>query len=212
MPWSSGQAFKTVTTFFGIIILLTFASNLFRQVHYTLNLFWEIQITEATRNDGPKKPILQRLLRAIWGNMILRFKAALMVFLVGGLMIISMFISTGLTVVARVMGDLIPPIINLYRLINLLVAFGMVMVLFALLYGYIPKIKFPWKHVWQGAAIGATLFTALQYLISLYLGFVNMGSAYGAAGSMIVLLFWVYYSNQAMFFGAAFVAAKSQSR
>jgi membrane protein len=201
-----------LATIFGSIILLTFASNLFRQVHYTLNLFWEIQITEATINAGPRKPILQRFLRAIWGNMILRLKAALMIFLVGGLMIISMFISTGLTIVTRVMGDLINPIVNLYQLINLLVTFGMVMVLFALLYGYIPEIKFPWKYVWQGAAIGATLFTALQYLISLYLGFVNMGSAYGAAGSLIVLLFWVYYSNQAMFFGAAFVAAKSQSR
>ena len=198
-------------TFFGILILLTFASNLFRQVHYTLNLFWEIQIAEASPNAGPKKPILKRMARAIWGNMILRFKAAIMIFLVGGLLISSILISTGLTVLTRLMGDFMPPIINLYQLINLLVAFGMVMVLFALLYGYIPEIKFPRKHVWQGAAVGATLFTALQYLISLYLGFVNLGSAYGAASSLIVLLFWVYYSNQAMFFGAAIVAAISQS-
>jgi len=199
-------------TFLGIIILLTFASNLFRQVHYTLNLFWEIQITEATKNEGPKKTILQRLLRAIWGNLILRFKAAIMVFMVGGLLIGSILISTGLAIATRFTEEYITPIVNLYQLINLLVAFGMVMVLFALLYGYIPEIKFPWKHVWQGAAVGAALFTAVQYLISQYMGYVNMGSAYGAASSIIVLLFWVYYSNQAMFFGAAFVAAKSQSQ
>ena len=197
-------------TFFGVIILFTFASSLFRHVHYTLNLFWEIQIAEAAQNDGPKKTIMQRLLRTIWGNLILRLKAAVMIFLVGGLMIISILISTGLTVVTRLMGDLIPVSIHLYQLINLLVAFGLVTVLFALLYRYIPEIKFPWQHVWQGAAVGAALFAALQYFISLYLGFVNMGSAYGAASSLIVLLFWVYYSNQAMFFGAAFVAAKSQ--
>jgi membrane protein len=192
----------------GFILLTLSASGLFRQVHYTLNLFWELQINEISPPEKEKKPILQRMTRAIINNMILRLKAAVMVFIFGGLILLSTLIASSLHAIERLMGDLLSVSLGQFQFFNLLTVFGMVTVLYALLYRYIPQVNFPWRDVWQGALVGSFLFTALQYLIGLYLGNANLGSAYGAAGSLVVLLFWVYYANQAMFFGAAVVAAK----
>ena len=88
--------------------------------------------------------------------------------------------------------------------IELLVSCGFLTLLFALIYKILPDVHMAWKDVWIGAAITAVLFTLGKFLIGLYVGQSGVSSAYGAAGSLIVVLVWVYYSALIVFFGAEF--------
>jgi membrane protein len=88
--------------------------------------------------------------------------------------------------------------------VNLLVSFGVTTLLFALLFKVLPDARITWKDVWLGAAATALLFTIGKYLIGLYLATSSTTSAYGAAGSLVFLLAWIYYSSLTLFFGAEF--------
>jgi membrane protein len=90
------------------------------------------------------------------------------------------------------------------QLLNLVVSLGIFTVLFALMYKVLPDVKISWSDVWLGALITAVLFVVGKFAIGLYLGHSSMASSYGVAGSFIVLLVWVYYSAQILFFGAEF--------
>ncbi len=92
----------------------------------------------------------------------------------------------------------------LAKILNLVISFGVITVLFALTSKFVPDVKIAWKDVWLGAAITSGLFTAGKAGIGAYLGHSSMASSYGAAGSLVVLLVWVYYSAQIVFFGAEF--------
>lgn len=81
---------------------------------------------------------------------------------------------------------------------------GAVTLLFAMIFKFLPEIKIPWKDVWLGAAVTSALFSLGKFLIGLYLGRSEVGSTFGAAGSLVILLIWVYYSAQILFFGAEF--------
>lgn len=95
---------------------------------------------------------------------------------------------------------------------NLVLSLLVITLLFALIYRVVPSTRIRWDDVWVGALVTAILFTAGKYLIGLYLGKASVGSAYGAAGSLVALLVWVYYSAQIFLFGAEFthVYAKRQ--
>jgi YihY family inner membrane protein len=86
--------------------------------------------------------------------------------------------------------------------INFIVSFGAIAVLFALIFKYVPDATIAWKEVWEGAIATAFFFTIGKFLIGLYLGRAGVGSAYGAAGSIIVVIVWIYYSSMIFFFGA----------
>jgi membrane protein len=92
---------------------------------------------------------------------------------------------------------------------NIIVSLGITAFVFALLFKFIPDVHIPWRRVWPGALATAILFTAGKVLIGLYLGKASVGSPYGAAGSLVVLIVWVYYSAQLFFFGAAFTHVQS---
>jgi membrane protein len=92
----------------------------------------------------------------------------------------------------------------LAQAINLLISFGVFTVLFALMFKYVPDVKISWSDVWLGALLTAFLFLVGKFAIGLYLGHSSMASSYGVAGSFVVLLVWVYYSAQILFFGAEF--------
>ena len=93
------------------------------------------------------------------------------------------------------------------QIINVLVSFGVVTLLFAMIYRFLPDATVSWREVWLGAAITAALFTIGKFLIGLYLGVAGTESAYGAAGSFAVLLIWLYYSTQIFLFGAELTKA-----
>jgi membrane protein len=88
--------------------------------------------------------------------------------------------------------------------VNLIISLGVFTLLFALIYKVLPDVEIQWSDVWMGAAVTALLFTIGKFLIGLYLGYSSVASAYGAAGSLAVLLIWIYYSAQILFLGAEF--------
>ncbi|HEV2641549.1 MAG TPA: YihY/virulence factor BrkB family protein, partial [Candidatus Elarobacter sp.] len=92
----------------------------------------------------------------------------------------------------------------LFGVINLVVSLGLITLLFGLMYKYLPDAKIEWRDVWTGALVTAVAFVIGQALIALYLGKAGVASAYGAAGSLLVLLLWVYYSSMILLFGAEF--------
>jgi membrane protein len=100
--------------------------------------------------------------------------------------------------------DILPGSIYLIQILNFVISFGVITLLFAMIYQILPDAEIAWSDVWIGAAVTSLLFTLGKFLIGLYLGNSSAGSAYGAAGSLVVLLLWVYYSAQILLFGAEF--------
>ena len=139
--------------------------------------------------------------------MIQRLMSFGLVIAVGFLLLVSLVVSAGLAALNRYMGIMFPAMTELWNAINLLVSFGVVTLLFALIYRVLPDVDLTWRDVWLGAVVTARLFTVGKSLIGLYLGTSGVASAYGAAGSVLVLLIWVYYSAQIVLLGAEFTRA-----
>ena len=175
----------TFATVAGVVMLLFGASALFGQLQDALNTIWGVQ---------PKPG------RGVMGILRDRFLSFTMVLGTSFLLLMSLVVSTALAALGGVFSDwgwgVIGPILN--GVISLVV----VTVLFAMIYRFVPDAKIVWRDVWFGAGITAVLFTLGKFLIGLYLGKAGMASAYGAAGSLAVLLIWLYYSAQIFLFGA----------
>jgi membrane protein len=128
----------------------------------------------------------------------------------GFLLMVSLVVSAALAALGSFAGRYIPaPEVALY-LLNAAVSLAMITGIFALLFRYLPDLRLPWRDVLPGAAFTAILFTAGKFLIGLYLGKAGFTSVFGAAGSLVIVLVWVYYSSQLFFFGAEVTQAYSQ--
>lgn len=186
---SSGSEETAVAAIISVVTLLLGASGVFGELHNALNTIWEVKAKPG---------------RGIWGTIKDRFFSFTMVLGVGFLLLVSLIISAGLAAVNEFISGVMPSFITLAQVINFLVSFGIITVLFGLIYKVVPDVKVAWRDVWIGAVVTAFLFTVGKFAIGLYLGNSAPGSTYGAAGSLIVLLLWVYYSAQILFFGAEF--------
>ncbi|ARS36787.1 YihY/virulence factor BrkB family protein [Pontibacter actiniarum] len=121
------------------------------------------------------------------------------------LMLISFVISAAISVLSGYLSDMLPGIgVWVIKLLDFLISVGLITLLFALILKYLPDAYIRWKDTLIGALITAILFTIGKFLISWYIGTSDPGSAYGAAGSIIVILVWIYYSSMIVFFGAEF--------
>ena len=129
-----------------------------------------------------------------------RFLSFGMVLAVGFLLLVSLLLSAGLTA----LGGLLPVPAVVLNAINIGVSFLVTSVLFALIFRYVPDTRIPWRHALIGGIVTALLFGIGKFLIGWYLGTAAVGSAYGAAGSFVVVIVWVYYSAMIFLFGAAF--------
>ncbi len=129
----------------------------------------------------------------------------------GFLLLISLIISAGLSAVGTSLEHFLPVPEFLLQIINFFVSFAIVTLLFAMIYKLVPDISIQWGDVWIGAIITSLLFTIGKFLIGLYLGKSDVGIAYGAAGSLVVILIWVYYASQIFLFGAEFTAVYAES-
>lgn len=183
----SGQT--AVAAIISVVTLLLGASGVFGELHNALNAIWEVQAKPG---------------RGIWGTVKDRFFSFTMVLGVGFLLLVSLIISAVLAAVNEFISGVMPGLVILAQVINFLVSFGVVAGLFALIFKVVPDVKIAWRDVWVGALVTAFLFTVGKFAIGLYLGNSAPGSTYGAAGSLIVLLLWVYYSAQILFLGAEF--------
>src|SRR5262249_46367623 len=127
-----------------------------------------------------------------------------MVLGVGFLLLVSLLVSAALAAMIHVMQGVLPGGDVLWQGIEFVVSLGLITLLFAMIYKVLPDVEISWWEVWIGAAMTAILFTVGKFLLGLYLGRKGVTSPYGAAGSLVLVLLWVYYSALIFFFGAAF--------
>ncbi|EGJ32177.1 MULTISPECIES: YihY/virulence factor BrkB family protein [Moorena] len=180
-----------------IVVLLFGASGVFGELQDALNTIWDVKLKPG---------------RGIWGILKKRILSFLTVLGVGLFLLLSAVISTALSAVRSYKSEFLQELglLWLYQLdfvwtiLDLLVSFGILSLMFALVYKYLPDVKIAWKDVWVGAIITTLLFNLGKWLLSWYLGRSSFSSSYGAAGSLVVLLAWVYYSSQIIFLGAEF--------
>ena len=175
----------------GIVTLLIGASGLFGQLQDALNSIWGVE---------PKPG------RGVLGMLKDRFLSFVAILGTAFLLLVSLVISALLSAVGAVFNAWLPAPEIVLHLVNSAVSFGVITILFAMIFKLLPDVKIAWRDVWLGAVVTALLFTIGKYALALYLGKSDVGSAYGAAGSLVIILVWVYYSAQILLFGAEFTA------
>lgn len=167
--------------------LLFGASGVFGQLQSALNTIWEVQ---------PKPG------RGVWGFIRDRFFSFTMVLGVAFLLLVSLFLTTALASLSELLPQLPESLEWVARIVNFLASLVVFVVLFAMMFKLLPDVKMAWSDVWLGAVVTAALFAVGKLAIGLYLSHSSMASSYGVAGSFVVLLVWVFYSAQILFFGA----------
>lgn len=174
-------------TILSLATLLFGASGVFGQLQVSLNTIWEVE----------SKPG-----RGVWGFVRDRFLSFAMVMGVAFLLLVSLAISAGLSFASGYLNRFLGDVQILNGILNAVVSTAVISVLFALMFKLLPDVKMAWKDVWLGAIVTAILFSLGKGAIGMYLGHSALSSSYGVAGSFVVLLVWVYYSAQILFFGA----------
>ncbi len=180
---------NTLATAIGLAILLFGAAGVFSQLQEALNAVWHV----APKPWGGIRGLL-------WD----RFVSFTMVLGSGFLLLVSLIVHVGIAAVSTTLSRSLPGGAELWQAVNVIVSFAVVTILFALIFKYVPDAMVAWKEVWVGAALTSVLFGIGKYLLGWYLGRASTTSAYGAAGSLIVILLWVYYASQILLYGAAF--------
>jgi membrane protein len=170
----------------GTVTLLLAATGAFLELQHALNVIFRVK-TDPTKS-GFKHLITTRL------------RSFGMVCSIGFLLLASLAVSAALSAVSSRFSQDGESL--LWQIVNIVVSLGVVTVLFGLVYRFLPDVRLEWREVWTGAFVTALLFTIGKFLIGLYLGRSSAASSYGAAGSVAVLLLWVYYTAQIVLFGA----------
>jgi len=181
-----------ITTMVGIVALLFGAAGAFGQLQTALNTIWEV---ESKPGAGIKGFIRQR------------FLSLSMVLGTGFLLLVSMVLTTVLTAGMGAIWKNIPMGEGLAHALNFIVSFGVITLLFAMIFKYLPDVKIPFRVVWFGAILTALLFTIGKYALAMYLGRESTASPFGAAGSVILIMMWVYYASVILLYGVEFTHA-----
>jgi membrane protein len=179
----------------GIVTLLIGASGVFGELQDALNTAWDVKTKPG---------------RGIWGTIRDRFLSFSMVLVVGFLLLVSLVITTTLASCSGYLGGLVPGLPVIMHVTNFVLSLLVVTVLFALLFKLLPDAEIAWRDVWFGAAVTALLFTLGKYLIGIYLGRGGVATPFGAAGSLVAFIVWVYYSGLILFFGAELTKVTAQ--
>lgn len=191
-PHASG-----VASVLGIVILIVGASSVFGELQSALNKIWEVKPASGA---------------GLWSLLKSRLVSFALVLGFGFLLLVSLVFTAGLTAFSRYFsGHLSLPTV-LLAVTNALVSFAGIFVLIALILRYVPDVPLRWKDVWQGALATAILFDVGKALLGLYLGSTAVGSAYGAAGSLVLVILWVYYSAMIFYFGAEFTRVRARGQ
>lgn len=176
-------------TALAVATLLLGASGVFGQLQDALNTVWGVEPKEG---------------RGVWGFIKDRFLSFVAVLGTGFLLLVSLILSSALAAFGKWFSGLLPLPEPVLHILNFALSFLVVTGLFALIFKVLPDAHVAWRDVWVGAALTATLFTIGKFALGLYLGKSNVASAYGAAGSLVLVLLWVYYSAQILLYGAEF--------
>jgi len=172
----------------GVVTLVITASGVFTEMQYTLNIIWRAE---------PRGTTLSRLIRA-------RATSLALVGTLGFLLLVSLVVSTLISALSSYINAYLPFGYAVLQTLSFLMSFGLITLLFGAIYKVLPDRNIEWHDVLIGALSTALLFTVGKSLISLYIGSSTVASSYGAAGSLIVVLLWIYYSAQIFLLGAEF--------
>jgi membrane protein len=176
-------------TSLGIVTLLFGLWGVFGELQDALNTIWGV-------TTKPGRGVLVIIKERFW--------SFAMVVGVGFLLLVSLALSAWIAAMGTFVGGALSVPAALLETINAVFSTVVIALMFAMIFKLLPDVTIAWSNVWLGATVTALLFTAGKSLIGLYLGRTAVGSAYGAAGSLVVILIWIYYSAQILFFGAEF--------
>jgi membrane protein len=181
-----------------LVFLILTATGVFVQLQKTLNLIWEVK----PKTKGKFLTLIK-----------IRLMSFGLILSIGFLLLISLVITTAITVVGDWMSSKIPGVaVVLLQIANFIISLGLITVLFALLFKFLPDVKIKWRSVWTGALITSLLFTIGKMALGLYFAKFPPSSAYGAAGSLVLIMVWISYSSLILFFGAEFTHQYSLAR
>lgn len=180
-------------TAIGVAALLFSATGIFVELQDSLDTVWRV---DAKRGGG-----------GVWALVRDRLLSLSMVGALAFLLLVSLVFSTVLSAMSGAFDRWFPNASLLMQVANAAVSFLLTVAMFAVTFKVLPNVAIPWRGVWAGALLTAGLFTLGKFLIGLYLTRASVGSAYGAAGSFVALLVWIYYSTQILLFGAEFTRA-----
>jgi len=172
----------------GFASLLVGATTVFAQLQASLIQMWSVRAAPSAH--------------AFWGLVRTRLLSLALVLVLGFLLMVSLLLSAAIAALHGYLAQTIPAAPTVWRTANLVVSLGVVTVLIALIFKLLPDVVVGWRYVWFGAVITSALFGIGRFLIGFYLGHASIASSYGAAGSLVVFLVWVYYSSLILLFGA----------
>lgn len=183
---------NTLAAIIGVVSLVFAATGVFTEIQLSINTIWHLK-TKPKKGQGILKFVLNRLL------------SFSMVVGLGFILLVSLAVNTMMDTLLKQLTRVFPDNnVNLAYITNYIVTFGVISFLFAVIFKVLPDARVKWKDVWMGAFSTAVLFMLGKFGISFYLSKSTVASTYGAAGSMVLLLLWVYYSSAILYFGAGF--------
>ena len=180
----------------GTATLLIAASGAFLELQHALNTIFRVK-------TDPKKSGIERLLLS-------RLRSFGLVVSIGFLLLVSLIVSAALTALATRFEHTAVGSPGVLQVLNVVITLAVMTLLFGLIYRLLPDVRLAWHDVWIGAFVTSMLFSIGKFVIGLYLGHSSVASSYGAAGSIVVLLVWVYYSAQIILLGAEFTRVYAQ--
>ncbi|HUS36393.1 MAG TPA: YihY/virulence factor BrkB family protein [Verrucomicrobiae bacterium] len=186
-----------IATVIAIVTLLLGSTAVFMELQAALNTIWDVK---------------QKPGGGIWNFIKHRLLSFAAVLSIGFLLLVSLVLTAAISSFGQKLGSMMPGFEAMSQLLNFVASFGLVMLLFAFMYKFMPDVQIPWKVVWVGAAFTALLFAVGKFGLGMYLGKKSGDDAYGAASSLVLLLLWVYYSAQILFFGAEVTQAYAKMR
>ncbi|MDB5125996.1 MAG: YihY family inner rane protein [Mucilaginibacter sp.] len=186
-----------IAVIISVITLLIGASSIFLEIQDSLNTIWRVKAK-------PKKGWVKMLQN--------RFLSFSLIISLGFLLIASLVVNIAIAALSSQIIRFLPSVTKyLIQGINLFVSFVVISVLFGIIFKFLPDVKIKWKDVRSGAMFTAILFMIGQYIISLYIQYTAQGSTYGAAGSLIVILVWIYYTSAILYIGAEFTQVYAEA-
>ncbi len=194
---ASGTASGIIATIAGLGALVLAATGVFGEIQAALNIIWK---APPARSAGAWQLVKKRL------------RSLALIVAIGFLLIVSLALSAALEAFSGYLERLLPGLPFVLDSLDFLLSFGMTTILFAMIFKILPDAAVEWQDVWLGAAATALLFAIGRHFISLYIGTSGVSSVYHAAGALVLLLVWIYYSAQILLFGAEFAKANGDRR
>jgi membrane protein len=190
---AANSHWSTPATIVGVVTFFLGATGAFLELQDNLDAIWRVK--PRSRGNFLRDLLTQRIISF---GLVLGFAF---------LLLTSLVVSAALAAVHAYVGSVFPGVAALWRAGYVVMSLGVITLLFAMIYKVLPDVKLKWADVWVGSLVTAGLFNIGKYLIGLYLGTSSFSSTYGTAGSVIVILVWVYYSSQIVLLGAEFTRA-----